>query len=91
MGCGNTTFSSGGKDYIIILFSKIYRTASIASNFESHMLVGKSLSAADKNFMAWVVISSSVTWGFVRYSCKYSDVSIIINALVLLSIAWMQR
>ena len=87
VGCGNTIFDSGGKDYTVLQFAKISQTASIADNCESHMLVGISLSAADKKWMAWVILSSVVTWGCVRYLCKYSDVSIIINALVLLPIA----
>ena len=51
------------------------------------MLVGTSLSAVDKKCMAWVILYSAVTWGCVRYSCKYFGVSVIINALVLMSIA----
>ena len=87
MGCGNTLFASGGKDSTVLQFSKIARTASITANCELHMLVGTSLSAADKKGMVWVILSSAVTWGCARYSCKYSAVSVIINALILLSIA----
>ena len=66
-------------------------TASIADNCESQILVGTSLSDVVKKCMAWVILFSAVTWGYVRYLCKYSAVSVIINALVLLSIAWMHR
>ena len=48
VGCGNTFFASGGKDSTVLQFSNIARTASIAANCESHMLVGTSLNAADK-------------------------------------------
>ena len=89
--CGNTLCVSGGKDSTFRQFAMIVPTASIAANCDSHMLVGTSLSAADKKCMAWVIISSAVTWGCVRYLYKYSAVSVIINDLVLLSIAWMQR
>ena len=78
----------------ILLFAKfanIVRTASIAANCESHMFVGTSLSSADKKCMAGVIVYSAVMWVCVRYSCKYSAISVIINALVLLSISWMQR
>ena len=91
VGCGNTLCASGGKDSTVHQFAKIFQTASISDNCESHLLVGTSLSAADKKYMAWVILSSGVTWGCVIYSCKYSAVSAIINDLVLLSIAWMQR
>ena len=91
VGRGNNFFASGGKDSTVRQFAKMFWTASIAANCESHMLVGTSLSAADKKCMAWVILSSAVTWGCVRYLCKYSAVSVIINDLVLLSIAWMQR
>ena len=63
----------------------------IAASWESHMLLGESLSAADKKCMAWVILSYAVTWSCVRYACKYSDVPVIIIDLVLLPIAWMQR
>ena len=89
--CGNTVCIVGGKDYSVRLFAKNILTASITANCESHMLVGTSLSAADKKSMEWVIMSSAVTWGCVIYSCKYSYVSVIINDLVLLSISWIQR
>ena len=91
VGCGNTLGDSGGIDFTVHQFANIVWTASIAANCELHMLVGESLSDADNKFMAWVILSSAVTWGCVRYSCSYYDVSVIINDLVLLSIAWMQR
>ena len=91
VGCGNTLCASGGMDSTVRQFVKIVWTASISDNYESHMLVGTFLSAADKNCMAWVILYSSVTWDGVRYLCKYSPVSVIIIDLVLLSIAWMQR
>ena len=58
-------------DSIVRPFVNIYRTASIATNCESHILVGTSLSDAVKKCMAWVILSSAVTWVCVRYSCKY--------------------
>ena len=79
--CGDTVGSS------VRQFANIVLTALIAANCESHMLVEKNLSATDEKCMAWVILSSAVMWGCVRYSCKYSAVSIMINALVLLSIA----
>ena len=88
---GNTLGNSGGKDYTVHKFANIVRTASIASICESHMLVRTSLSASDKKCMAWVTLSSAVTWGCVRYACKYYATSVIISDLVLLSISWMQR
>ena len=91
VGFGNNFCASGGKDSTVRQFAKIFWTDSIAANFESHMLVGTYLSASDKNCMAWVILSSAVTWGCVRYACKYSAVSVIINDLVLLLIACMQR
>ena len=63
----------------------------MTANCESHMLVGTSSSAADKNCMAWVILSYAVMWGCVKYLCKYSAVFVIINDLVLLPIAWIQR
>ena len=91
VGYGNTLGNSGGKDSTVRQFSKIFWTASIAASCESHMLVGTSLSAADKKCMVWVILSYAVTWSCVRYACKYSDVPVIISDLVLLPIAWMQR
>ena len=75
----------------VLQFPKIVQTDSIAANCESKMLLGKSLSAADKKFIAWFSLSSAVTCGCIRYACKYSSVSVTIKAFVLLSIAWMQR
>ena len=91
VGCGNTLCASGGKDSTVRQFAKIFWIASIAANCEFHMLVGTYLSSVDKKFIAWVILYSVVMWGCVRYSCKYSAVSVIINDLVLLSIAWIQR
>ena len=91
VGCGNNLCDSGGKDCTVRQFENIVRTASIAANCESHMLVGTSLSAADKNCMAWVILSYAVTWGCGIYACKYYSVSVIINDLVLLPIACTQR
>ena len=91
MGCGNNLCDSGGKYSTVRQFAKIIWTASIVADCESHMLVGTSLSAADKKWMEWVILYSAITWGCVRYACKYSAVSVIINDLILLSIAWMQR
>ena len=91
VGRGNTFFASGGKDYNVRQFAKMFWTASIDANCESHMLVGTSFSADEKKCIEWVILSSAVTWGCVRYLCKYSAVSVIINDLVFLSIAWMQR
>ena len=83
---GDTGFLCG-LNSIVRPFVNIARTASIAANCESQILVGKSLSATVKKCMAWVILSSAVTWGCVIYSCKYLAVSVIINALVLPSIA----
>ena len=83
--CGDTVGSS------VCQFSNIVLTASIDANCELYRLVGTSLSAAYKKCMERVIVSSPVTWGCMRYSCKYSALSVIINALVLLSIAWIQR
>ena len=87
VGCGNTLCDSGGKDSTVHQFSKIVWTSSIAASCESNMLVGTSLSAADKKCMAWVILSSYVTLGCVRYACNYSPVFVIINYLDFLSIA----
>ena len=84
---GNTVGFLGGKDSSVRQFANIVLAASIAANCESHMLVGTSLSAVDKKCMALFILSSTVTRGCVRYSCKYSVVSIMINVLVFLSIA----
>ena len=61
VGCGNTLFTSGVKDSTVLQFDEIDWTASIAANCELHMLVGTSFSAADKRWMAWVIMSSAVT------------------------------
>ena len=90
VGCGNNLCDSGGKDSTVRQFANMFWTASIAANCESHMLVGTSLSAVDKKCMVWVIMSYTVTWGCMRYACKYLAVSVIINALVFLSISWMQ-
>ena len=34
-------------------------------SWESHMLLGTSLSATDKKCIAWVILSYAVTWGCV--------------------------
>ena len=75
----------------VLQLPNIVRTASIAANSESQMLLGKYLSAADRKCIAWFSLYSAVTFGCVRYVCKYSAVSVTIKAFVLLSIAWMQR
>ena len=91
LGMSGDTGIFGGLDSIVCQFSNIFRTVSIAANCELQMLVGTSFNAADKKCMAWVILSSAVTCGCVRYSCKYLAVSVLINALVLLPIAWIQR
>ena len=60
VGCGNKFFASVGKDSTVLLFVNISRAASIASNCESCILVGTSLSASEKKWMAWVILSSAV-------------------------------
>ena len=87
VGCGNTLCDSSGKGSTVHQFSKIVWTSSIAASCESNMLVRTSLIVADKKCMAWVNLSSYVTWGYVRYACNYSPVFLIINYLVFLSIA----
>ena len=62
-------------------------TASMATNCELQMLAGTSFSAAVKNCMECVILSSAVICGCVRYLCKYSAVSVIINAFVFPSIS----
>ena len=49
-----------GVDFIVFPFVNISLTASIAANCESQILVGKSLSAAVKNCIARVILSSAV-------------------------------
>ena len=90
LGMSDDTGFLGGLDSIVRQFSNIVRTASIAANCKSHMLVGTSLSAAERKCMAWFILSSDVTCDCMGYSCKYSAVSVIINALVLISIACIQ-
>ena len=90
-GGGTTLGDTGGKDSTVCQFAKIVQTASMVASWESHMLLRTSLSAANKKCMAWVIMSSAVTWGCVRYACKYSDVSLLISNFVLLSITCMQR
>ena len=67
-GCGNTLVDSGCIDSTVRQFAKSFQTASIAASCESHMLVGTSLMTAEKKCMSWVILSSSVTWGCVRYA-----------------------
>ena len=74
-------------DLIVFPFVNIALMASMAVNCELQMLAGTSLSAAVKNCIACTILSSAVMWGCVRYLCKYPAVSMIINGLVLLSIA----
>ena len=71
----------------IVPFMNITLTASMAANCESQMLAGTSLSAVVKNWMASFILYSDVICGCFRYICKYSAVSVIINALVFPSIA----
>ena len=78
-------------DSIVCPFVNIALTTSISDHCESQILVGTSLSSAVKKCMAWLVLSSDVMWGCVRYSCKYSEVSVIVDALILLSTDWIQR
>ena len=83
-GFGNSMFGLGAS---VLQLPNIVRMASIAANCESQMLLGKSLSATNRNCIAWFSLSSVVTCGYVRYGCKYSAVSVTIKAFVLLSIA----
>ena len=73
--------------FIVFSFVNIAITASMSTNCELHMLAGTSFSAAVKNCIACVILSSAVMWGCVRYIYKYPEVSVIINALVFPSIA----
>ena len=73
----------------MVPFKNIVLTASIAVNCELQMLAGTSFSAAVKNWISCVILSSAVICGYVRYLCKYSAVSVIINAFVFPSIACM--
>ena len=61
VGCGNTMCDSGGKGSTVLKFAKIFRTASIDANCESHILVGTSLSASEKKCMVWIIMSYAVT------------------------------
>ena len=79
------------KDSNVRQFSNIAQTASIATSWELHMLLGTPLSASEKKCMAFIILSSAVMLGCVRCSCKYSAVSIISSDFVLFSISWMQR
>ena len=87
-GGGNSMFGLGAS---VLQFPKIVQKNSISANCESQMLLGKSLSAADKKCIAWFSLSYAVTCGCVRYACKYSAVSVTIKSFFLLSIAWIQR
>ena len=88
---GNTLGDTGVKDSNVCQFANIVWTASMAASWESHMMLGTSLSFSNKKCMAWVILSSAVTWGCVRYSWKYFAVSLISIDLVLLCIYWMKR
>ena len=72
----------------IVPFENIALTASMAANCELQMLAGTYLSAAVENCMACVILDSAVICGCLRYQCKYSAVSVIINAFVSPSIAF---
>ena len=74
-------------DSIVLPFVNITLTASIASNCESQIVVGTSFRAAVKRCIACVILYFYVMRSCFRYSYKYSEVSVMINALVLLSIA----
>ena len=71
----------------IVPFENIALTASMAATCELQIIAGTSLNAAVNNYIACVILSSVVICGCVRYLCKYPAVSVIINALVFLSIA----
>ena len=49
-----------GVDFIVFPFVNIALTASIAANCESQILVGTSLSATVKNYIACVIMCSAV-------------------------------
>ena len=76
LGWGNTLRDAGGKYSTVRQFAKIFCTASISTSCESHILVGTSLRASKNKCMAWVILSSAVTWGCMRYARKYSAVSV---------------
>ena len=66
-------------DWFIVPFENIALTSSMAANCELQILAGTYLSAAVKNCMACVILSCVVICGCVRYLCKCSAVSVIIN------------
>ena len=70
---------------LIVPFENIALTASMSANCELQIISWASLSAAVKNRMACVILSSAVICGWVRYLCKQSAVSVIINAFFRLS------
>ena len=90
-GFGTAVRYTDGEISTVRQFAKIARKSSMADSCESHMLLGTSMSTAEKKCMSFVILSSAVTLGCVSYSCKYSYVSVISNVFVLLSITWMQR
>ena len=71
---------------VIFPFVNIALTALMADNCELQILAGTSLSASVKNCISCAILSSAAIWGCVRYLCKYSEVSVIINAFVFPSI-----
>ena len=73
----------------MVPFENIVLTALIATYYELQMLAGTSFSATVKNCIACVILSSAVICGCVRYLCKYSAVSVIINAFVFPSISYI--
>ena len=82
---------TGGKDSTVHHFAKISRTASMTASWKLHILLRTSLGAAKKKCMTCIIMSYDVTWDCVRYSCKYSVVSVIGSDFVLISVDWMQR
>ena len=73
----------------MVPFENIFLIASIAASCELKMLAGTSFIAAVKNWIACVILSSAVICGYVRYLCRYSDVSVMITYFVFASIACM--
>ena len=57
-----------GEDSTVSQLAKIARISSMVASGESHLLLGKSLSDADKNCTARVILSSAIKLGCVRYS-----------------------
>ena len=53
----------------MVPFENIVLTASIAANCELQMLAGTSFSAAVKNWMACVIMSSAIIYGCVLHTC----------------------